>query len=84
MQRLYKKVLLVCPSWSYNGIEDNYIFNNIYAILRAIFNNIGYTTIKLHYKGEPYRFGGYRDPSVHTDLLLLYKDTALDFCERPN
>ena len=34
-----------------------------------------WTYEKLHGKGEPYRFNGYRDSLAQTDiLLLLYKD----------
>ena len=30
---------------------------------------------KLHWKGEPYRFSGYRDPLLNKEILLiLYKD----------
>ena len=33
--------------------------------------NLHWTCKNLHCKGEPNRFSGYWDPSVHTDILLL-------------
>ena len=34
--------------------------------------NLSWTYEKLPCKGEPYRFSGYQDPLVQTNILLLY------------
>ena len=69
-----------------NILSNNYLKSIIYMILvdtpleaSSYFPGI---YEKLPYKGETYRFSGKRDPSVQTNIQLLYAMQAMNISRR--